>query len=317
MSVIPDATSQPGIDALGAFERAVATTEAAPPAQPLSQAAPPTETPQTFDPATIAIPDYAAGPTLEKFRGKHLGDVVRSYEESQRAMHQRSQEAAQARRENEELKTRLAVAEQIARMNPAPAPAPPADIWTQAGVNPDVEIINNPRGLLELAIAEAERRARVGAAEEAGKVRSEVSQENEERERAHAYIGTWDAAKAQIRALGHELTDQQWVDDLGYIMFKLGPEAQADPSAAFTVSRYVDHFTRLRGAPSRATLPTEGAPPVASRAAAVNPKAAQVPTLPAEQADLAATIYRNLQGIGLVSADQANTAAMRMSRSQR
>src|SRR5688500_11784763 len=69
----------------------------------------------SFDPASFTIPDRivdTAPKALDKFKSKTLLDIAKSYEESEKGFTRKAQEAAEFRRENEELKARLAAAEQ-------------------------------------------------------------------------------------------------------------------------------------------------------------------------------------------------------------
>lgn len=247
------------------------------------ESAPPPETPAPepidegpIDLASLIIPDRigdTAPKALEKFKRKSLLDLAKSYEESEKGFHAKAQEAAQTRRENEELKARLAAAEQFAKMTQQPAAAPaPHDPWH--GVNPDSDIITDPRRVLDRTLSESERRAQLVAQQEAAKVRDEIVRGIQAEREEAAIFNTFEIAKFKLLQAGYTLSDDQWKDDLTYIAPRVAKEGQL-----FSPDAYVEHFQKLRG-PIRATLPKEGNPPVASRAATAPPS---VPTITSEE----------------------------------
>jgi hypothetical protein len=242
------------------------------PAPPPVEAAP-------FDPASFTIPDRisdTAPKALEKFKNKTLLDIAKSYEESEKGFHGKAQELAQARREAEELRTKLAAAEQYARMNQQPAaPQAPLDPWQ--GVNPDSDIITDPRKVLDRTLSEGERRAHLVAQQEAAKVRDEIVNGIRAEREQEAIFNTFEVAKFKLRQAGYNLTDDQWKEDLKFIAPVVAREEQL-----FNPERYVQHFQYLRG-PIKATLPKEGNPPVAARTATAAP---HVPTISSEERQL-------------------------------
>lgn len=220
-----------------------------------------------FDPASITIPDRAAvnaPKAFEKFKNKTLTDVFTSYEEAEKGFHTKAQEAAQARREAEELRMKLAAAEQTARMlQQPPQPVAPHDPYQ--GVNPDSDIITDPRKVLDRTLSEAERRAQAIAQQESAKVRQEIISGLQAEREEQAIFNTFEIAKFKLRQAGYTLSDDQWKEDLKFIAPVVAREEQL-----FNPDRYVQHFQYLRGG-VRATLPVEGNPPVAARAATAPP----------------------------------------------
>jgi hypothetical protein len=249
------------------------------PAQAAPQVPEPAPEPAPFDPASFTIPDRfseSAPKALDKFKNKTLLDIAKSYEESEKGFHAKAQESAQIRRENEELKARLAAAEQFAKMSQQPTAAPtPHDPWQ--GVNPDAEIITDPRRVLDRTLSESERRAQLVAQQEAMKVRDEIVNGLRAEKEEAAIFNTFEIAKFKLRQAGYTLSDDQWKDDLTYIAPRVAREGNL-----FAPDAYVEHFQKLRG-PIKATLPKEGNPPVAARAATAPPS---VPTISSEERQL-------------------------------
>lgn len=280
-----EVTSQPS-DARGIVAKHLADYAPEPetPQAPEVEAAP---APEEFDPATIRIPNQKfvtnVPKALEKFKDKTLVDLATSYEEAERAMHTKAEEAARYHRENDELKARLAAAEQYARMTPA-QPTVQTDPYTQRGIKLDEAIITDPRSVMATTLDEARRIAREEAEKAANASGEKSRAEFQQAENARRLIGALESARMEASKLyGAEIPIEQWREDVMYIAPRVkwendnGSEGRIyDPRA------YVDHYTRLKGAP-KASVPTEGNPPVAARPANVRSERA-APTLTREEA---------------------------------
>lgn len=310
-----DLPSQPAVDFVTAFNAAAEQLGSAPapetpeaPEAPAATAAAP-EVAQ-FDPATIRIPETAQLPEhAQKYRGKSLAEVIELERRTQQYGFEKAQEAAQARREADELRARLAAAEQLARMNQKPPePEVSTDPWTRAGVDPNETIITDPRRVAEVTISEAERRsieaARQVVAQEVGSMRQQIQREREEQ----TLIATFELAKHEVRKAGHNISDDDWVNALRYIGPAIEQENRETPGVVFDPKRYVAHYTALRGVPARPTLPTEGNPPVAARSAAVAPESSPKPSVSREKRQLYEQVYGAMKGAGLLSDADFNKA---------
>ena len=252
--------------------------------------APAPEPPAVPDLAAIRVPEHEIVP--EKFRGKGLSDVFEAHRNAEQYMHAKANEAAQARRENEELKTRLAAAEQFAKMAqqpPPPAPAP-VDVWTARGINPEEAVITDTRRFAEATRDIAVEGARAAAREETQKVRAEWENDQTAQRQADGLVKTWDTAKEALRARGHNISDDQWKNDLAYIA-----PAVVRENDVFNTDRYVAHYEYLKGTPAvqKPTVPSEGNPPVSSRTAA-GPQASARPSVSRERTAIVEQIGRSL-----------------------
>ncbi len=244
-----------------------------------------------FDTATITIPDqkFAAGvpKSLEKVRGKTLTAVGELIEQTDRWGHENAQKAAQAQRENEDLRSRLAAAEQYARMNAQPqTPQPIYDPYQ--GINTDEAIITAPRQVLDRTLTEADRRA----AEIAQRtVNAAIQADRNERNQVTAateLVTAFEMARGQVsKMVGREITTDEWRDELQDVARIV---KEREPGRMFDHNVYAETYARLKGVP-KATIPTEGNPGLSSRPSTAN---ARVQTTTSENADLRAAIGRAL-----------------------
>lgn len=261
------------------------------PVEEQAAAAPATETPAppapAFDPATITIPDVAElPPHFQKFKGKDLNAVIGAQLETERWGHSKAEEAAKARRENEELKARLAAMEQVAKVFPQQQPQP-QDHWQKAGVNPNETIFTDPRSVLDatrsMTLEEARQYAEQAAARAAETTKAELRAERLRENEGAAYFNAFEAARAELNSKGYNLTPEQWAQELAdskianYVQF-------AEPDARFNPKRYVELYAMAKPLAAKPNVvPTETAPPIASRPATVDTTAATKPSIPRER----------------------------------
>ncbi len=291
----PEVTSEPTSEA--------ALVNAALGLEPREAVAPPPEpTPveePAFDPATIKIPSRKAvdgvPKAYEKFKDKSLTDVFTSYENAEKWGHEKSQEAAQLRRELEEERARRAAAEQVAKMTPAQEPVT-QDYWQKAGINPNEQLFTEPQRVLDTTLTEAERRAAVAAEAAVRKAQQEWQAKQDEEKFASNAFATFEAAKLKLQKLGYDVSDEQWREELTYIapvVYRTG--RTLDPDA------YVEHYGKLKGAPAKAQLPTEGNPPISAKSSSST--AQSVPTIGREEKALRA---RLADAFGFSEAEKEN-----------
>lgn len=248
---------------------------------------------ETFDPATIRIPNRQfvehVPKALEKFKDKTLVDFATSYEEAERMMHAKAAEAAQTRRENEELRTRLTAAEQYARMSQQPAPtAQQHDPYE--GLDVDTAGVTDMRGFADRTLAEARRIAKEEAATAAQQSRAQVNAERETDAHAAQLVTAFELSRAEVgKLIGRDVPIEEWqsdLQDLARIVHSREPHRQYDHKA------YVETYVRLRGVP-KVSVPTEGNPPIAARPASVKPDK-PTPTLSREADQLNKQIRKAL-----------------------
>lgn len=250
----PEVPSQP--EEIGTSINTALGLESAPPETP---AVPVEEAP--FDPATYTIPDRiieGAPKSFEKFRNKALTDFAISYENVEKSFHQKAQEAAQARKEAEDLRIRLAAAEQLARITQQPqVPQQPVDKWQ--GANPAEHVITDPQRVFDRTLSVAEQRAQEIAQKAATEAEQRIEAKLQREREEQAVFQTFETAKSELRAAGYDISDEQWREDLKFIAPVAAREGQL-----FNTKWYVESFSRLKG-PIKASLPKEGNPPVAAR----------------------------------------------------
>lgn len=278
----PSQPGNAGSEAVAAFNQLAAET----PIEDVAVAAPeePTAPSEPSTPATLIIP---LNKVPEKFRSKPEA-IVEAYENAEKQMHAATQERAQLRREMDELRARLAAADQVTRMTTPQSPE--LNHWQKAGINPGEDIIVSPDKVGDHLLSEAERRAQAVATRAAQEAANQVRAEMQQQQSAAALITAFETAKKSLRDSGYTLSDEDWKRDLGYIAPAVARENEQNPGAVFDHNRYVEHFRVLKGAPAKATLPTEGAPPVAARSATVQ-NAPPVPTLNREDQQLQKAIH--------------------------
>lgn len=277
----PEVPQPSGSVAVDAFNKALAEV----PAEQRESSAPePTAPPET--PATFAIPLERIP---EKFR-KNPEAIFEAYQNAEKYMHEKSTESARLAKEAEELRTRLAVVEQVQKMQPQ---APPQTSWQKAGINPQEDIIVAPEKVAAHVIDEAKRAAAEEAQKyaqaEAAKLRAEKNQEDQTR----ALFWALDQAKVKAKEAGYDFSDDEYRQVLQYVGPVVAEEAKQNPNAPFDPNRYVEHIKVLKGNPTKPSLPTEGAPPIAARSATMK-SSAPVPTLDKETRDKALQIAKGL-----------------------
>ncbi len=240
----------------------------------------PATEPEEAQPATQSSIVIPISKVPEKFRA-NPDAVFGAYENSERAFHGKAQEAAQLKRDNEALNARLAAAEQVNRMNPVAKPAEP---------NLSEMVITETPRFVETIEQRAGRIARDESDKASRAVVQEFRIEQAQRDQGNMLIATFESAKAQARKQGFEVSDQEWPKFVNYaarVIKDESPERLLDPSA------YIEHLSVMRGTP-KASLPTEGNPPVAARAAQAPSKAAP-PTLSREDQQLKKRIWEALK----------------------
>lgn len=267
---------------VAAFEAALAKQESAAPETPASEAQ--SEAPAVIDPATIDIPAHDTVP--EKFRGKKLTDAFESIKNAERFMHEKAGEAAQLRKEREELMARLAAAEQFARMTQQPPqPQKPVDPW--GGANPAELVITEPDRFVNTTIAMAEQRASAAAEAAARKVAEGETQKLRDQAAAQALISTFETARKQLGDKGYDVSDEVWHPHLAKVARILKVENDSEPGALYDPNRYVNYYTAIAPSPqAKATIPAEGNPPVAAKPAAGPAVVQGRPTVSREQRQL-------------------------------
>lgn len=260
-------TSEP-VSIVDRVNAAVASQESATPETPVAAAPPPAP----FDPATIKIPDIESlPPHLLKFKGKDLNAISSSLLETERWGHSKSEEAAKFKRDNDDLRARLAAAEQVRSMLPQPAAQPP-DPW--GGINPNEAIFTDPQRVLDtnrqISTAEAKRMADEAEQRAVSKFEATL----QKRDEANAFFLTFEAARNDLANRGYNLTQEQWNEHLRDVASPIA----ADPARRFVATEYANAFVEraerysaFRPAAKPPTIPTEGAPPLASRTATVDP----------------------------------------------
>lgn len=274
-------TSQPagaGQDAVSALSQLLAEN----PIEDVAVAAPQSETPaaEPQSPATIIIP---LSKIPEKFRSKPES-IVEAYENAEKTMHGATAEAARLRKEAEELRVKLATAEQVSRMTQQPQQQP-QNHWQQAGINPGEDIITSPDKVGDHILTQATKRAEEAALKAAAQVEAKLQAQKQTEEQTRALFWALDTAKVRAKEAGYDFTDDEYKNVLMYVGPVVAEEAKQNPNAPYDPNRYVEHIKMLKGAPTKAALPTEGAPPVASRSATMQ-NAPSVPTLSREDAQL-------------------------------
>lgn len=288
-----EAPSQPAPqDVVSLFNKSLDSAPATPQApEPLTAV----ETPQASAPATIAIP---VDRVPEKFKQKPEA-VFEAYENAERAMHQRANEASQFRREADELRAKLAAAEQFAKLQQQPKP-PEVDPW--GGLKPEEAVITDTRRFAESIRTQAVEEARKAAREETDRVKTEVRQDQSNRDSATALVKTWDAARDMIRASGHQISDEQWKADLGYIAPAVVRENDQAPGVVLNPKRYVEHYNYLRGAPPKPSIPTEASPPISGRPSVIAAQQPEsIPSISRETRQTRETIAAAMKSHGLMN----------------
>lgn len=299
------AAPEPFEGGVAAFQKALAKGQASAESQPeTAPSSAPAVAPPVPDPATSRVP--------EKFRGKSIEEVADSAHNAEQRMHQATEEAARLRRENEDFRIRLIAQEQLRA--PAP-PQSPVDPWAASGIVPEEAVITDTRRFADTTLNMAEERARRAAAEESAKAiqgfRDEQSNIQRGQQQAGALIGTWEAAKAAIRAEGYELSEDQWRTDLDFIAPQVARENNQRDGVIYDPTAYVAQFKRLRGVVAqRAVIPTEGNPPVAARSASVSPSTPGAPTVSREKKQIYDAVFGALQTIDPAKRDEMKKRAM-------
>ena len=265
-------------------------------------AAPTTPETPKFDPASVVIPQEAdLPPHFQKFKGKTLADVIGLDLQTQQWATTKAQEAATAKREAEDLRARLAAAEQIAKMTPQKAPEAPADPF--AGIDIEHELFRDPKKVVtmlrEQLRTELREEQKVAARAEAERVGGEIGGRINSERAAAMQIATFDTAKDQLKAAGIEFPKHDdYVAMLGFVMPTIAQQAKAEgnPQALYEPERIVNAIRFLRGSapPVVATVPNEAAPPIPARTAQVMVKQPNVPTVSREHRQLYEQIGKGL-----------------------
>lgn len=244
-----------------------------------------------FDPATIKIPNRQFSPNaskaLEKFKDKTIADLATSYEEAERTMHSRAQEASDLRRQLDTERAARIAAEQFQRMVAQPQQTP-QDIYQRAGVNLDEAIITDPTRVMATTLEEARRIAREESERAAYEWRSQAQAEAQESQNRNVLLSALEMARGEVgKLIGKEISIPEWQNELQDVARLV---QMREPERVFDHKAYVETYTRLRGVP-KVSVPAEGNPPVNAKPSSVKSER-QAPTMTREEQQLSRAIRK-------------------------